>query len=238
MVCAIAVMAKAPQAGRCKTRLAPLLGHEQAARLSAAFLSDITENLRLASEIVPIVPHLAYAPAGLEHLFDGILAPGTRLILADGSGEGFDGVEGFGRSLLHAIDTMFADGFAGACVLNSDSPTLPNSYLRRAAELLLMPGDRAVLGPAEDGGYYFLGMKRRHAHLFSDIAWSTENVAAQTRARAREAGLPLLELGSWYDVDDAAALDRLRDELAAPDASRYPAPVTAACLHAFDAQAA
>jgi rSAM/selenodomain-associated transferase 1 len=238
MACAIAVMAKAPQPGRCKTRLAPLLGAEWAADLSAAFLCDITENLRLASEIVPIVPHLAYAPAGSEPLFDGLVAPGTRLILADGSGEGFDGVEGFGRSLLHAIDTMFAAGYGAACVLNSDSPTLPNAYLRRAAELLHMPGDRVVLGPAEDGGYYLLGMKRRHATLFADVSWSTEHVAAQTRERARDAGLPLLELGSWYDVDGAEALERLRAELAAPDASRYMAPVTAECLRAFDAQAA
>ena len=177
MPCAIAVMAKAPQPGRCKTRLAPLLGAEGAAALSAAFLRDITENLRLAATTEAIAPYVAYAPEGYAHLFDGMLAYGTELILADGSGRALPGVEGFGSCLLHAMDSLFAAGFSAACVLNSDSPTLPTAYLRRAAAVLAMPGDRAVLGPAEDGGYYLLGMKRTHASLFADIDWSTDRVA-------------------------------------------------------------
>ena len=231
-------MAKAPQPGRCKTRLAPLLGADGAATLSAAFLRDITENLRLAAETVPIVPYVAYAPMGQAHLFDGLLAHGTELMLADGSGRGANGVGGFGRCLLHAIEGLFAAGFSAACVLNADSPTLPTAYLRRAAELLRMPGDRAVLGPAEDGGYYLLGMKRAHARLFADIDWSTARVAEQTRARARDAGIPLLELGAWYDVDDEDALNRLRAELGDPAATGYRAPATSACLSLFEAQAA
>ena len=238
MTCAIAVMAKAPQPGRCKTRLAPLLGADRAAALSIAFLRDITENLREAAQLVPIAPFVAYAPGGHAHLFDGILAPGTDLILADGSGREADGVDGFGRCLLHAIDGLFATGFSAACVLNSDSPTLPTAFLRRAAALLQMPGDRVVLGPAEDGGYYLLGMKRAHARLFADIEWSTERVAEQTRARARDAGIPLLELGAWYDVDDEDALNRLRAELCDPAATGYRAAATSACLSLFEAQAA
>jgi rSAM/selenodomain-associated transferase 1 len=228
MACAIAVMAKAPQAGRCKTRLVPPLSPEDAARLSAAFLRDITENLRLLSESVPIAPYVAYAPAESVPLFDGILAPGTDLILADGAAEAPDGVVGFGRCLLHATQALFDRGFSSVCLLNSDSPTLPTSYLRRAAELLAMQGDRVVLGPAEDGGYYLLGLKRPHAHLFADISWSTDTVAAQTRARALEAGVPVTELSVWYDVDDAESLARLRGDLAEPSYFAYAAPFTAA----------
>ena len=235
MLCAIAVMAKAPQPGRCKTRLAPLLGADRAAALSAAFLRDITENLRLAAATAPIAPYVAYAPAGHAHLFDGILATGTNLILADGTQPVPTGVEGFGTCLLHALESLFAAGFAAACVLNSDSPTLPTAYLRRAAELLLAPGDRAVLGPAEDGGYYLLGMKRPHAALLTEIDWSTGRVAEQTRARARAAGIPLQELGSWYDVDDAGALARLRGAAGDEQAQAYAAPATFACLSLFDA---
>jgi rSAM/selenodomain-associated transferase 1 len=230
MTCAIAVMAKAPVPGRCKTRLVPPLTPEDAAALSAAFLRDITENLRLVSESVPVAPYIAYAPAGAEHLFDGTLAPGTDLILADGRIELPETISGFGKSLLHAMHALFDKGYTSVCVLNSDSPTLPTSYLRRAAELLAMPGDRAVLGPADDGGYYLLGLKRPHAHLFADIAWSTDAVAAQTRARAREAGVPLVELGTWYDVDTATSLARLREDLENPSSFAYPAPFTAAQL--------
>ena len=83
--CAIGVMAKAPQAGRSKTRLCPPLLPAQASRLSAAFLRDITESIARAASVVPIKGYIAYAPAGAEFLFDGHLAAGTGLLLADGS---------------------------------------------------------------------------------------------------------------------------------------------------------
>ena len=129
MTCAIAVMAKAPQAGRSKTRLVPPLLPEQAAMLSAAFLRDVTENIVAAARTAPIQGFAAYAPAGLEPLFEGHLAEGTRLILADGSVDMPEGIERFGRCLFHAVQTLLGAGFGSAVVLNSDSPTLPTSLL-------------------------------------------------------------------------------------------------------------
>jgi uncharacterized protein len=231
--CAIAVMAKAPRAGQVKTRLVPPLTPEAAGRLSACFLSDITENIRLAARAAAIQGYVAYAPAGLERMFDGVLAPGTGLVLADGSGELPPRVHGFGRSLLDAARALFARGHESVCLLNSDSPTLPTALLAEAARALAAPGHRVVLGPADDGGYYLLGMKAPHAHLFEDIAWSTGAVAAETRARACALGLSIVELVPWYDVDDGAALERLRREITAPRQgalAAYPAPATAACL--------
>lgn len=230
--CAIAVMAKAPRPGFSKTRLVPPLTPDQAAAMSAAFLRDTTENIVLAARAVPVRGFVAYAPAGLEALFDGHLADGMTLLLADGSGGMWPDVEGFGCCLLHAIRSMLDAGHAAACVLNSDGPTLPTAHLVRAAELLALPGDRAVLGPADDGGYYLLGLKAAHARLFADIAWSTADVAAQTRARAASIGLPVVDLPAWYDIDDGAALARLLasgDEAAAHDEA-YPAPATRACI--------
>ncbi len=234
--CAIAVMAKAPQPGRSKTRLVPPLTPDQAAALSAAFLRDITENIAAAARIAPIDGYVAYAPAGLEALFDGHLAAGTRLILADGAPPMPPGVTGFGRCLLHAINTLLDAGYGAACVLNSDSPTLPTGVLVQAARQLAAPGDRAVFGPAEDGGYYLLGLKSAHAALFADIDWSTVRVAAQTLDRAAATRLEVVALPRWYDVDDAAALDRLRAELSGPATASlksFPAPASAACLAAF-----
>ena len=232
--CTIGVMAKAPIPGRAKTRLTPLLTSEEAAALSAAFLRDVTENVRLAARHAPIRGCVAYAPAGTETLFGDHLADGTFLVLADGSPLLPPRVQGFGRCLLHAIQAMLAGGSRAACVLNSDSPTLPTALLVEAAELLLKRPDRVVLGPAEDGGYYLLGMTAPHAHLFEDIAWSTDTVAEATRARARTLGLEVVELAPWYDVDDRDALLRLIEEISAPAAGAtavpYAAPVTAACL--------
>ena len=225
--CAVAVMAKTPTAGRSKTRLTPPLTPAQAAALSAAFLSDVTETMARAARQRPIARWAAYAPAGPAHAFDGMLAEGTRLLLADGATDVPPGVTGFGRCLFHAMRTLLSDGYAAACVLNSDSPTLPARILCQAADLLLAPGDRAVIGPAEDGGYYLLGLKSAHARLFTDIAWSTDGVAEATRERARQTGLELVELPPWYDVDDAASLDRLRRDLSRSGSDAAPASARA-----------
>jgi hypothetical protein len=89
--------------------------------------------------------------------------------------------------------------------------------LVETADVLARPGDRAVLGPCTDGGYYLLGLKHPHARMFEDITWSTERVAEQTLARAAEIGLDVHVLPAWYDVDDADALKRLDAELREED---------------------
>ena len=104
------------------------------------------------------------------------------------------------------------------CLINSDSPTLPPAVLRDAVKALHAPGDRIVLGPADDGGYYLIGLKQAHRRLFQDIAWSTPTVLASTLERAREIGLECTMLPSWYDVDDADSLHRLCQELFAATA--------------------
>ena len=225
--CAIAVMAKAPRPGHVKTRLRSVLSPEAATALSASFLRDITENICLAGRRLAIDPWVAYAPAGQEALFDGHVAEGTGLLLANGAIEAPAGVQGFGRCLLHATRAMLARGHRAAVVLNSDSPTLPTALLVRTALELARGEGRVVLGPADDGGYYLLGMTAEHARLFADIAWSTDSVADATRRRAAELGLEMVELPTWYDVDDGAALRRL---MTAVDHGAYAAPFTRACL--------
>ncbi len=220
------IMAKAPRAGRAKTRLCPPLRPAQAAALSAAFLRDISENIALAARAVPMEGCVAYAPAGEAASFSGHVTEDTRFVLADGSPPMPPGVQGFGRCLLHAAQELYAMGFGAICLVNSDSPTLPTTSLIEAARALLMCGDRIVLGPAEDGGYYLLGMKQAHAHLFADIAWSTSSVATTTQARAVALGLDVVMLPAWYDVDDAASLDRL---VAGMD-DGYAAPATRAWI--------
>ncbi len=221
-------MAKAPQPGRSKTRLCPPLTPEQAAALSAAFLRDTARNIAEAARRAPITAYAAYAPRGTEDVLAALLADETALILADGNGPVPDAVRGFGRCLLQAVEGMLGRGHEAAIVLSSDTPTLPTRILVQAASLLLAPGDRAVLGACGDGGYYLLGLKRAHADMFSDIAWSTETVAAATRERACGLGLDLVELEPWSDVDDADALRALLAE-----AGGYAAPETRAVLAQF-----
>jgi glycosyltransferase A (GT-A) superfamily protein (DUF2064 family) len=118
----------------------------------------------------------------------------------------------FGECLWSAASALL-DEHDAVCLLNSDSPTLPTAYLAAAATALAVPGDRVVLGPSIDGGYYLIGLKRLHRRLFEDIDWSTERVLAQSQSRARELGLPVHQLPSWYDVDDVGTLRVLVGEL-------------------------
>ena len=229
-------MAKAPRPGHVKTRLHGLLTASEAAQMGAAFLSDVTANVQAAGCIAPIHGYVAYAPAGEEARFDGLLAPGTRLVLADGAGGAAPGVEGFGRSLLHATRTLLEAGYGAACVLSADSPTLPTAWLARAAERVLAPGRRAVLGPADDGGYWLLGLQAPESGMFARIPWSTEAVAAATAERAGEIRLPLERLGTWFDIDDHDGLQRLVRDIAGPAGAVEPfaAPSTARCVAALD----
>lgn len=225
----MAVMAKAPRPNHVKTRLVPPLQAPEAAALSAAFLRDITENIREVGRTLPVSAYVAYAPQGCEALFDGMLAPDTGLVLADGAIQTPAGIEGFGRCLYHAAAALLAQGHAAVCLVNSDSPTLPTAYLREAAALLAAPGDRMVLGLAEDGGYYLIGLKAPHRAVFQDIAWSSDEVSRRTLLQAARIGLKTITLPAWFDVDDGASLTRLFDELAAPP------PVSGSCPYAAPA---
>jgi rSAM/selenodomain-associated transferase 1 len=225
--CAIAIMAKAPDAGRVKTRLSPLLRPDESRELSACFLRDMTNMLASAGRAAPIDGYIAFAPAGSEASFVPIVAPETEYVLADGAIDAPPGVIGFGRCLLQAAQALFARGYGAIGLLNSDSPTLPPDLIIEAARLLAAPRDRAVLGPATDGGYYLLALKAPHAELFAEIDWSTARVADQTRAAAQRLGIEVAEIAPWYDVDDPPSLARLASECADNIES---APSTAAWL--------
>jgi rSAM/selenodomain-associated transferase 1 len=203
-VCAVAIMAKASAPGRTKTRLSPPLTLEQAAQLNTEFLQDIAGNVSLASQAANIACHMAFGPPDAAPFFDAHLPAEVGL---------FDAwLPDFGACLFHAISTLFASGYGAACVLNSDSPTLPTSVLIETARLLRRPGTQLVIGPSTDGGYYLLGMTRAYRRLFEDIAWSTPQVLAQTLERAAELELDVTLLPPWYDVDDAQSLAILARE--------------------------
>ena len=203
--CGIAIMAKASIPGRAKTRLVPALTFEEAAEFNTAFLKDVAANIAAAAGEAPIRCYAAFGPPETAAFFTSTLKSSIGLIDAWHAN--------FGDCLFTAIEQMLTHGHSAAVVLNSDSPTLPTSLLVTMAQLLARPGDRAVLGPSRDGGYYLLGLQATHRRLFEDVAWSTEHVAAQTLERAAEIGLAVHILPEWYDVDDAQTLQLLRSEL-------------------------
>ena len=205
-------MSKAPRPGKVKTRLSPPLTPEQASALNICFIRDTTENIDQVTQASNSAGLVVYTPVGDEVAFEGLLPQSFRLLAQRG--------DGFGERLLHACEDLFSCGYSAVCLIDSDSPTMPHSALLDAVVRLAKPGDRVVLGGSDDGGYYLIGVKQVHRRLFERIDWSTERVLRQTMERAAEIGLEVELLPTWYDVDDAATLERLRLELLTSPASR------------------
>jgi len=226
-ICALGLMAKAPLEGEVKTRLVPPLTAREAAALNVCFLRDMAANIDSISETEAAAGLVVYTPAGAESAFAGVLPERFSLLAQRGAH--------LGERLCNATDDLLRQGYGAVCLINSDSPTLPRSILVRALNLLAKDGDRVVLGAAEDGGYYLIGLKHAHRNLFNEIAWSTSDVLARTRQRAAEIDLPVELLPPWYDVDDAVTLTRLCEELlfTSPSNGAYPAPHTRAFLEAI-----
>jgi rSAM/selenodomain-associated transferase 1 len=226
-VCALGLMAKAPLVGEVKTRLVPPLTAQEAAALNVCFLRDMAANIKSVSETEAASGLVVYTPTGSESAFEGVLPTGVELLVQRGTS--------LGERLCNATDDLLRQGYGAVCLINSDSPTLPKSILIRTIKSLAIDGDRVVLGAADDGGYYLIGLKHAHRNVFNGIAWSTSDVLARTRQRAAEIHLPVEMLLPWYDVDDAETLNRLCEELFfAPSLDgAYPAPHTRAFLESI-----
>jgi rSAM/selenodomain-associated transferase 1 len=238
-LCALAVMTKAPQAGRVKTRLVPLLTPEEAADLNRCFLRDTAASISIAcrggglrppnatnarlhpgAQTAPLqcLPVAVYTPIGAESDYNDILPAGFSLLPQRG--------DKFGERLYFAVEDLLKCGFKAVCLIDSDSPTVPAENFAGAVEQLSTSDDRVVLGPSDDGGYYLIGVTKPHRHLFEQIDWSTERVLDQTTQRATEIGLEVKLLPAGYDVDDDTSLRRLSNELLADTAATYIAPYT------------
>ena len=225
-LCALAVMTKAPRAGHVKTRLVPPLTHNEAAQLNVCFLRDTATAIKRACEANGVGIGV-YTPLGSESDYLHILPPDFRLLPQRG--------EGFGQRLGFAVEDLFRCGFNSICLIDSDSPTVQAGAYMEATGLLSQPGDRVVLGPSDDGGYYLVGLKENHPELFGNIDWSTDRVLEQTRQRAGELGLDVSILATGYDIDDATTLQRLCVELlsektdpdVAPETRKFLAELTA-----------
>ena len=210
----LVVMAKAPIPGRVKTRLSPPLTPEQAAELAGALLRDTVAAARRLPDVQVVV---AVEPAEAVPVVRG-LVPSVELVP--------QAVGDLGARLTAVAAARFAAGASAVLVVGSDHPTLPAAVVAQAVTWLREGRDEMVIGPAEDGGYYLLGMTRPHPEVFDEISWSTPDVLRATLDRADALGLPVRRLPSWYDVDTPDDLARLQRALshhpeAAPTTARW-----------------
>lgn len=176
---------KAPEPGRVKTRLVPVLHAQEAADLYRAMLQDTVEIAEAVGELV-----VAFAPSEARLPLERLLGR-HRQFLPQGPGD-------LGRRMAYAFERL-CDGRRPVLVVGSDCPGVSPGRLAEAARAL---GEAdVVLGPALDGGYYLVGMKRARPDLFEDVPWSTPDVLAATRERVERLGLAGALLPPERDLD-------------------------------------
>jgi uncharacterized protein len=189
----LVVFVRAPVAGQVKSRLVPALGPHGAAalyeRLARACIVRAAEAAIGAVELwcTPDIHHPFFAACQREF--------GVSLHLQQGAD--------LGERMADAVKRKLP-----GIIIGSDCPSLTAADLRAAAAALQQGWD-AVLGPAEDGGYVLLGMRRYDSSLFAGLAWGTGQVLAETRARLRRLGWRWQELAERWDVDLPEDLQRL-----------------------------
>ncbi len=194
----VVVMAKEPRPSQVKTRLCPPLTQEEAASLYAAMLADRCEQVR---GLEAVIPAIAFAngesdPLPCAHGFERVEQP------AGGLGTG-----------LRAAAEHYLSQDIPVVLVDSDSPTLPRERLQQAVDAVRDAACDVVIGPAEDGGYYLIGLSKPGYEVFEGIPWSTAAVTSATLARAAEQSLAVHQLQPWWDVDDGADLERLDQSL-------------------------
>ena len=194
------VVAKQPAPGQTKTRLCPPLTPAQAADLYDCFLLDTLDTMRKVKYVQRVI---GFLPENAQDYFYQ-LAPDMGLVCQRGNS--------LGERLDHLLTEALANGSRRAVVMDSDSPTLPASFITRAFEQLANAD--VVLGPTQDGGYYLIGLKQPQPHLLREVQMSTPQVLSDTLALAEATGLAVSLLPAWYDVDTIDDLHHLDRELA------------------------
>jgi len=212
---ALVVMARAPSDTRGKSRLTRDLGGDHV-ELRRALLQDTLDAVRGVAEADVFV---AFEPADSIAEMRGLVGDGARVFPQQG--------DTLGDRMRNAFERLFAAGYSAVVLIGSDLPSLPASHLAQAFQCVRDRPDALVIGPASDGGYYLIGLRRPCPALFTSIAWSTADVLATTTSIAERCGLTVSFVSAWHDVD---TVDDVRRLLSYPHgATRTRAWMTAHC---------
>jgi hypothetical protein len=195
----IIIFAKAPRAGFAKTRLMPALGAEGAARLAQKML-EYTLQQCVAAQLG--VVELCVAPDCDDRFWQDFESPPGVLLSSQGAGD-------LGERLSRASKRALAEN-KPVLLIGTDCPQLTAARLRAAAQAL---GEQdAVLHPTRDGGYALLGLNFFDPGIFQEVAWSTAQVAQQTKARLQECKMSFRCLEMLRDIDEPEDLEFLPEE--------------------------
>ncbi|MBI2354367.1 MAG: TIGR04282 family arsenosugar biosynthesis glycosyltransferase [Deltaproteobacteria bacterium] len=194
---ALIIFAREAVPGKVKTRLAASVGPQAAAGIYDGMLRDVLEGCRRLADVTPVLFW-----SRTDTPFEVLAARYGHQAREQSDGD-------LGERMGNAFAETFTDGSDICCIIGSDSPDLPPAYIRHAFELLEGGEADAVFGPAEDGGYYLLGLRENRRELFEGIPWGTPQVLETSLERARSLGLRSAFLPPWYDIDTLDDLLRL-----------------------------
>ncbi len=215
-------MAKYPVPGQVKTRLSPPFSLEMAADFATALVLDTVAMARRSVAGLPVTVMIAAAPDGAADRFSALFAANGMSpppVIDQGPGDLSD-------RLCRLSDRLLAS-FGAVFFMQADGPCLPVGALRAAVTAIDMPDVDLVIGPAEDGGYWTIGLKRPAPGLFLDMVWSTPDVFAETEIRVKTLELRVAYAPRGRDVDVPQDLEPLIQTLAVTPSL---APKTAAFL--------
>lgn len=190
------IFARYPAAGKVKTRLIPAVGAEGAARIYREMAEHTLNQVRVAAQIKGISSQLWFTgdnQDALRHWLGQALAYYPQ---PDGD---------LGDRLIFAFQSAFGEGHRAVVAIGTDCPSLNSEIMMEAFDGLA--NHDLVLGPATDGGYYLIGLKRPIPDVFRGIAWSTAEVLRQTEAVAERLSLTQYHLPKLTDIDNPEDLE-------------------------------
>lgn len=193
------VFAREPLPGAVKTRLAASIGDRAAAELYETMLRDVLETSRQLGDVETVVFWDCEEEA-LPLLAERYRCNSRRQSQGD-----------LGQRMQAAFGEMFANGCEACCIVGSDAPDLPASYILESYRLLGLLQTGAVFGPARDGGYYLLGLRQVWPQLFMNIPWSSADVLERSLAAALVSGVATELLPEWQDIDTLEDLNAFKE---------------------------
>ena len=185
----VMVFTKAPVPGSTKTRLIPALGPQGAARLHKRL---IQRTLSTVAQIEGVDVELWCTPSTLD-----------PFLISCGRHDDIPLVDQCGDDLGARMHNAFKDALRRApwaILIGTDVPELKKTDITRAI-LELQSGTDAVIGPAVDGGYYLLGLRKSSSELFNDIPWGTSQVHATTLSRLQTSNWAYTTIDRRRDLD-------------------------------------
>lgn len=184
------IFTRYPEPGKTKTRLIPLLGETGASNL---------QRQMTQATIGMIDPLIQSRFLSLKIHFTG----GSQDLMENWLGKDFNYQnqcgQGLGNRIKFAFENEFRDGITQVVIIGTDCPKLSENIIRQAFESLLESD--LVLGPAQDGGYYLIGLKQVYTELLTEIAWGTDTVLTKTLEIAQRLKLKTFLLPVLQDID-------------------------------------